>query len=80
MSRLIDADEYRAKLVALEEEYKEKFLEDSQNSVHEASMCGRLFGFTTAKHILDDMPTVTVVPKTIASKTLKEIDKFNRGF
>lgn len=78
MSRLIDADEYREKLVALEEEYNAKFLEDSQNSVHEASMCGRLFGFTTAKHILDDMPTV--VPKATTSKTLKEIDKFNRGF
>lgn len=41
--RLVDADEYREKLEALEEEYKAKFLEDSQNSVHEASMCGRLF-------------------------------------
>lgn len=64
--RLGDLDAIRNKLKELEEYYQAKFLREyyraeflgESNVIHESAMNGRLYGFTNAKFIVQDAPTI----------------------
>lgn len=55
--RLIDGDEIWESLKNEEDYYTKKFL-DSTSTIHETAMCGRMFGFSNAKFMVQDAPTI----------------------
>lgn len=55
--RLGDLDNIWSELKELEEHYQAEFLKKS-NAIHESAMCGRYFGFTASKFIVQDAPTI----------------------
>ena len=60
--RLGDLDEIWKALKELEEHYQREFLKES-NAIHESAMNGRLYGFTKAKFIVQDAPTIIEADK-----------------
>jgi hypothetical protein len=60
--RLGDLDKIWSKLKELEEYYQAEFLKKS-NMIHESAMNGRLYGFTGAKYIVQDAPTIIEADK-----------------
>jgi len=60
--RLGDLDKIWNVLKELEEYYQTEFLKKS-NVIHESTMNGRLYGFTKAKFIVQDAPTVIEADK-----------------
>lgn len=60
--RLSDLDKIWSKLKELEEYYQAEFLKKS-NMIHESAMNGRLYGFTNAKYIVQDAPTIIEADK-----------------
>lgn len=60
--RLIDADVVWSKLKEIEDTYQAQFL-DKSNVLHEASMFGRLYGFTQSRFIVQDAPTIIEAEK-----------------
>lgn len=62
--RLGDLDKIWSKLKELEEYYQAEFLKKS-NMIHESAMNGRLYGFTNAKYIVQDAPTIIEADKEI---------------
>lgn len=55
--RLGDLDKIWNELKELEGHYQAEFLKES-NVIHESAMNGRLYGFTKAKFIVQDAPTI----------------------
>ena len=55
--RLGDLDKIWSELKELEEHYQAEFLKES-NVIHESAMNGRLYGFTNAKFIVQNAPTI----------------------
>ena len=62
--RVGDLDKIWSKLKELEEYYQAEFLKKS-NMIHESAMNGRLYGFTNAKYIVQDAPTIVEADKEI---------------
>lgn len=68
--RLGDLDKIWCKLKELEEYYQAEFFKES-DVLHESAMNGRLYGFTNAKFIVQDAPTI------IEADTESEVKGYN---
>lgn len=73
MGRLINADIVTTKFKTLEDYYEAQFKVATGSVVYNASMCGRLFGLTEAKCIVENTPTVETCTKAEVVELLKAI-------